>query len=187
MVSRWLRGGDTSGRGPFKSPGSNSQRAPHTRSPTHPPRMSRDTVARGHLAPRPATQEATCNGPRASSRAFQQTMGRVCSDVMVKHQPVRETLALISATKRRYRRRMSRFAHVSHPRPQKPGGTRVAQVHPRAPPRPLRKTSIQQQIAMRCRRAGSFLRTRVVLESSPADRAHRFEAFILALLSAARS
>ena len=46
---------------------------------------------------------------------------------------------------------------------------------------------IQQQIAMRCRRAGSFLRTRVVLESSPADRAHRIEAFILALLSAARS
>ena len=123
MVSRWLRGGDTSGRAPFKSPGSNSQRVPHTRSPTHPPRMSRDMVARGHLAPRPATQEATCNGARASSRAFQQTMGRVCSDVMVKHQPVRETLALISATKRRYRRRMSRFAHVSHPRPRYPGGT----------------------------------------------------------------
>ena len=91
----------------------------------HPPThraCPRDMVARGHLAPRPATQEATCNGARASSRAFQQTMGRVCSDVMVKHQPVRETLALISATKRRYRRRMSRFAHVSHPRPRQPGG-----------------------------------------------------------------
>ena len=123
MVSRWLRGGDTSGRVPFKSPGPNSQRVPHTRSPTHPPCMPRDMVARGHLAPRPATQEATCNGARASSRAFQQTMGRVCSDVMVKHQPVRPGFALVSATKRRYRRRMSRFAHVSHPRPRYPGGT----------------------------------------------------------------
>ena len=69
--------------------------------PAHPPThraCPRDMVARGHLAPRPATQEATCNGARASSRAFQQTMGWVFSDVMVKHQPVRPGFALISAT-----------------------------------------------------------------------------------------
>ena len=176
MVSRWLLGGDTSGRVAFKSPGPNSQRVPHTRAPTHPPRMPRDMVACGHLAPRPGTQEATCNATRASSRAFQQTMGRVCSDVMVKHQPVRECFRAHKRRETPICRRMSRFAHVSHPRqPGNPEARPGCKTHtqwqtPR--PAPATRKSIQQQIAMRCRRAGSFLRTQVVLESSTADRAH---------------